>query len=94
IVPLRARGKSLGAVTFVAAESGRRFDRADLELAADLARRAAWGMSAPQAAQVEAVSGFGEAQAMQNMGRLAHSGSQNMRILSRPPAQSAPTESP
>ncbi|MGH2986142.1 MAG: SpoIIE family protein phosphatase, partial [Solirubrobacterales bacterium] len=41
IVPLRARGKSLGAVTFVAAESGRRFDRADLELAADLARRAA-----------------------------------------------------
>lgn len=41
IVPLSARGRSLGAVTFVAAESGRRFDRADLELAEDLARRAA-----------------------------------------------------
>jgi PAS domain S-box-containing protein len=40
IVPLRARGRSLGAVTFVAAESERRFDRADLELATDLARRA------------------------------------------------------
>lgn len=41
IVPLSARGRSLGAVTFVAAESGRRFDRSDLELAEDLARRAA-----------------------------------------------------
>jgi PAS domain S-box-containing protein len=40
IVPLRARGRSLGAVTFVSAESGRPFDRADLELATDLARRA------------------------------------------------------
>jgi signal transduction histidine kinase/CheY-like chemotaxis protein len=40
IVPLAARGRTLGAITFVAAESGRRYDRADLELALDLGRRA------------------------------------------------------
>jgi PAS domain S-box-containing protein len=41
IIPLRARHRILGAVSFVAAESGHRFGRADLELAEDLARRAA-----------------------------------------------------
>ena len=41
VVPLQARGRSLGALTMVAAESGRRFDQGDLELAEDLARRAA-----------------------------------------------------
>ena len=41
IVPLRARGKVLGAITFVASESGRRFDERDLSLAEDLSRRAA-----------------------------------------------------
>ncbi len=41
IVPLRARGRSIGAVSFVAAESGVRYDEDDLELAEDLARRAA-----------------------------------------------------
>ena len=40
IVPLEARGKVLGALTLVAAESGRHFDQSDLELAEDLARRA------------------------------------------------------
>ena len=40
VVPLRARGRSLGAMTLVAAESGRHFDRGDLALAEDLARRA------------------------------------------------------
>jgi PAS domain S-box-containing protein len=40
-VPLIARGRTLGTVTFVAAESGRRYDEADLRLAEDLARRAA-----------------------------------------------------
>ena len=40
VVPLRARGRSLGAMTLVAAESGRHFDRDDLALAEDLARRA------------------------------------------------------
>jgi PAS domain S-box-containing protein len=40
-VPLAARGKTLGVVTFVMAESGRRFAPDDLRLAEDLARRAA-----------------------------------------------------
>lgn len=41
IVPLVARGRTLGAITFVTAESGRRYDSADLLLAELLARRAA-----------------------------------------------------
>jgi PAS domain S-box-containing protein len=40
-VPLAARGTVLGVVTFVAAESGRRFSKSDLDLAEELARRAA-----------------------------------------------------
>jgi PAS domain S-box-containing protein len=41
IVPLNARGKTLGAITLVSAESGRRFDEDDLAFAEELARRAA-----------------------------------------------------
>ncbi len=41
IVPLTARGRTLGALSFGAAESGRSFGADDLELAEDLARRAA-----------------------------------------------------
>ena len=40
-VPLVARDRALGAITFVSAESGRRYDEADLATAQDLARRAA-----------------------------------------------------
>jgi PAS domain S-box-containing protein len=40
-VPLIAREHTLGAITFVAAETGRRFDEDDLRLAEELARRAA-----------------------------------------------------
>ena len=40
-VPLIARGRVLGAITFIAAESGRRYDERDLVTAEDLARRAA-----------------------------------------------------
>jgi PAS domain S-box-containing protein len=40
-VPVAARGKVLGAITFIAAESGRRYDSRDLAVAEDLARRAA-----------------------------------------------------
>jgi GAF domain-containing protein len=39
--PLRAHGRTLGALTLVAAESGRRFSESDLAVANDLARRAA-----------------------------------------------------
>jgi PAS domain S-box-containing protein len=41
IVPLRARGRALGALTLVSSESGQLFDEDDLALAEDLARRAA-----------------------------------------------------
>ena len=40
-VPLIARGRVLGAITFIAAESGRRYGEGDLATAQDLARRAA-----------------------------------------------------
>jgi PAS domain S-box-containing protein len=40
-VPLSARDRVLGAITFVAAESGRQYGEADLSTAQDLARRAA-----------------------------------------------------
>jgi PAS domain S-box-containing protein len=39
-VPLSARGRTLGAITFVAAESGRQYGESDLSLAIDLGRRA------------------------------------------------------
>jgi PAS domain S-box-containing protein len=40
-VPLVARGRTLGVITLVSAESGRRYRAADLELAEELARHAA-----------------------------------------------------
>jgi PAS domain S-box-containing protein len=40
VAPLRARGRILGAVTFVAAESKRTFTRDDVDLVEELARRA------------------------------------------------------
>src|SRR5215203_4609867 len=40
-VPLVARGRTLGAISLVSAESGRRYGPADLKLAEELARRAA-----------------------------------------------------
>lgn len=40
-VPLAARGRTFGAISFLSTESGRRFDEHDLELAEELARRAA-----------------------------------------------------
>lgn len=40
-VPLCVRGKTVGVVSFVVAESGRRYDAADLAVAEELARRAA-----------------------------------------------------
>jgi PAS domain S-box-containing protein len=41
ILPMIARDSAVGAITFVTAESGRRYDDRDLELTAELARRAA-----------------------------------------------------
>jgi GAF domain-containing protein len=41
IAPLRCRRRTIGAITLVSAESGRRFDAADLSLAEELASAAA-----------------------------------------------------
>lgn len=41
IAPMLAQGRGFGAVTFATAESGRSYSRADLELAEEIARRAA-----------------------------------------------------
>jgi PAS domain S-box-containing protein len=41
IVPLTARGRTLGTLTLVSAESGRRYGERDLDLAVELGRRAA-----------------------------------------------------
>jgi PAS domain S-box-containing protein len=41
VIPLVARGRPLGALTFLSAESGRHYGRLDLELAEELGRRAA-----------------------------------------------------
>jgi PAS domain S-box-containing protein len=41
VVPLIARGRTLGAISLVSAESGRRYGEEDLRLAEDIARRAA-----------------------------------------------------
>ena len=41
VVPLVARGRTLGAISLISAESGRRYGEADLQLAQELARRAA-----------------------------------------------------
>jgi len=41
VVPLSARGRRLGAITFCSAESGRRYGGPDLAFAEDLAGRAA-----------------------------------------------------
>jgi predicted ATPase/signal transduction histidine kinase len=43
-VPLVARGRALGALTFIAAQSGRRFDQADFDVAQELAKRCALAM--------------------------------------------------
>ncbi len=41
VIPLIARGRTLGAITFIAAESGHHYDQADLKFAEELAKRLA-----------------------------------------------------
>ena len=41
IAPIVSRGRTSGVISFVTAESGRKYERADLEMAEELARRAA-----------------------------------------------------
>ncbi|ARV58591.1 histidine kinase [Nostocales cyanobacterium HT-58-2] len=52
IVPLRVQDRTLGAISFIAAESGRRYDQADLALAEELGRRAALAVENAQLYQL------------------------------------------
>ncbi len=52
LVPLTARGRTLGVLTLVSAKSGRRYSDPDLELAMELARRAAMAVDNARLHQV------------------------------------------
>lgn len=49
VVPLRARGQTFGAISFIYADSGRRYSEDDLSFAEDFARRAAMAIENAQA---------------------------------------------
>lgn len=83
IVPLTARGRTLGAISFVLAESGRRYDVSDLAFAEDLARRA--GLAVDNARLYEAE---------QQAHRLAQEALQMRTPLSRSSATISETRSP
>ncbi len=57
-VPLKARGRALGAITFVTSASGRSYNRADLKWAEDLARRA--GLALDNARLYQQATDIGE----------------------------------
>lgn len=57
-VPLRARGRTLGAISLVSAESGRIYTQADLALAEDLGRRA--GLAVDNARLYQEANEIGE----------------------------------
>lgn len=65
IVPLKSRERILGAIQLIAANQGHRFDKDDLQLAEDLARRAAAAMDNAQIYQ----------ELVENEGRLRFSSS-------------------
>ena len=71
VVPLRARGRTLGAITFVYAESGRRYSPDDLSFAEDFARRAALAVENALALK-EAEAGRLREQALRSEAELAN----------------------
>jgi PAS domain S-box-containing protein len=58
VVPMVARGRTLGAISFIGAESGRTYDESDLALAQELARRA--GMAVDNARLYTELSGIAD----------------------------------
>lgn len=57
-VPLKARGRALGTITFITSASGRSYNRADLKWAEDLARRA--GLALDNARLYQQATDIGE----------------------------------
>ena len=71
IVPLTARGKVMGAMTLIAAESARRYGDAELRLASDIAGRAALALDNALAyAELRAARDEAEAERERNAGIL------------------------
>lgn len=69
VVPLVARGRTLGALSFVAGESGRRYTADDCAFAEELARRAALAIDNARL-YLESEARRREAQALADIGRL------------------------
>jgi signal transduction histidine kinase/ActR/RegA family two-component response regulator len=71
IVPLRVRGRSFGAMTFVYADSGRRYSEDDLAFAEDFARRAAMAIDNAMALK-ETEAARAQEQMLRNAAELAN----------------------
>lgn len=95
VVPLEARGRIMGAITFISAESGRHYDVSDLQLAEALGSRAAlavdnarlYGESVRVAAEQMAVlARVADGVLMINPeGRIAYANDAAYRLLGIPP---------
>jgi len=74
VVPLMGNDKVLGAITFVWAESARRYTQADLNLAEDLARRASVAIENARLYQLEREARLRESEARARLQILAEAG--------------------
>lgn len=70
VVPLSAHGRTFGALTFVYADSGRRYAEADLAFAVDFARRAAMAIENALALKVTQQSREAEEKARHRVARM------------------------
>jgi PAS domain S-box-containing protein len=67
IVPMSAHGRTLGAITLVAAESGRQFTDADLPIAEELARRSATAVENAELFRVAAAANRAKSEFLASM---------------------------
>jgi len=77
VTPLIARGRTLGAMTFISAESGRHYDQHDLALAEELARRAALAVENARLYQAEQKARQEAEAAQQHLALLAETRERN-----------------
>jgi signal transduction histidine kinase/DNA-binding response OmpR family regulator len=80
IVPLRARGRILGAITYVASTEERPFGSAELDLATEVARRAALALDSAQVHEATERQAR-EAQALADVGRELAELNQDLRLV-------------
>ena len=67
IVPMRAHGRTLGAISLIAAESGRRFTERDLPMAEELARRSALAIENAELFQAAAAANRAKSEFLANI---------------------------